>query len=202
MSVVIVCCAVGHAATNARPLMSRPVPRRTRAGSGRRAPGRPRDTPQHALVKTRTQRQTGRHARGIRVVGHERYQHLLGRHDPARYWSAQRRTPPPREEGTLGVARRDKYPAPTVVRTCTIAAYKPTETLFRNTWPLTVPISTRTSWPSSIAASSPAGSAMSAPQSSRSGYACHREPRSGNAALDGHPRDGTHVPSPPVATST
>jgi hypothetical protein len=41
MSVVIVCCAVGHAATNARPLMSRPVPRRTRAGSGRRAPGRP-----------------------------------------------------------------------------------------------------------------------------------------------------------------
>jgi hypothetical protein len=33
VSVVIVCCAVGHAATNARPLMSRPVPRTSLAAT-------------------------------------------------------------------------------------------------------------------------------------------------------------------------
>ena len=41
VSVVIVCCVVGHAATNARPLTSRPVPRTSLASSGRCAPGRP-----------------------------------------------------------------------------------------------------------------------------------------------------------------
>jgi hypothetical protein len=58
LSVAIVCCVVGHAATTARPLMSRPVPRTSRAGSGRCAPGSP-TTYTHSMPSSRRGRSAG-----------------------------------------------------------------------------------------------------------------------------------------------
>ena len=114
---VIVCCAVGHAATKVRPLISRPVPRTTLAGSGRCAPGRPmRYT--HNMPSSRQGRSAGPGAApgkyalldtratstcsGATTRGGNR--HVQGR---------ARSTP---EQGTLNVPRRDTDTAPAIVR--------------------------------------------------------------------------------------
>jgi len=203
LSVVIVCCAVGHAATKVRPLISRPVPRATLADSGRCAPGRPmRYT--HNMPSSRRGRSAGPGATPGKyaLFGHQSYQHLLWGHDPWGHRHAHRRTTSTPEQGTLNVPRRDTDPAPVIVRIAHHRGVKADRDVVQKHLAVDRPAIDSHLRPSSSAASSPAGSVTSAPQSLAKWF---RVPQgtttSGMSCSTATAATALTVPSPPAATS-
>src|SRR4051794_9167503 len=117
LSVVIVCCAVGQAATKVRPLISRPVPRTTLAGSGRCAPGRPmRYT--HNMPSSRQGRSAGPGATPGKyaLLDTRATSTCSGATTRGGHRHAQRRTTSTPEHGTLNVPRCDTDTAPAIGR--------------------------------------------------------------------------------------